>query len=69
MSESTLAGGGCGAAIGAGEEYTGPGVAGGAIGMAQALQEEMVEYEDGTEASISQMAKDVTHFLAWTAEP
>lgn len=40
-----------------------------AIGMTQALQDEMLEYEDGTHASISQMAKDVSHFLAWTAEP
>lgn len=29
----------------------------------------MVEYDDGTEASISQMAKDVTTFLCWAAEP
>jgi len=42
---------------------------GSAIAMAQALFEDMVEYEDGTEASISQMAKDVTTFLCWTAEP
>ena len=26
-------------------------------------------FDDGTPATISQMAKDVTHFLAWTAEP
>ena len=42
---------------------------GNAIGMRQALFDEMIEYEDGTEASISQMAKDVTTFLCWTAEP
>lgn len=42
---------------------------GSAIAMTQALFEDMVEYEDGTEASISQMAKDVTTFLCWTAEP
>jgi len=42
---------------------------GAAIGMTQALFEDMVEYEDGTPASISQMAKDVTAFLSWTAEP
>ena len=29
----------------------------------------MIEYEDGTPATTAQMAKDVTHFLAWTAEP
>ena len=42
---------------------------GSAIGMAQVLFEDMIEFEDGTEASISQMAKDVTTFLCWTAEP
>jgi len=42
---------------------------GSAIGMAQALQDEMLEYEDGTPASVSQMAKDVSTFLTWTAEP
>ncbi len=28
-----------------------------------------VTYSDGTEATVSQMAKDVTAFLTWTAEP
>ena len=28
-----------------------------------------VEYDDGTPATESQMAKDVTTFLAWAAEP
>jgi len=28
-----------------------------------------LEYEDGTEATIPQMAKDVTEFLQWCAEP
>jgi len=28
-----------------------------------------VTYSDGTEATVSQMAQDVTAFLAWTAEP
>lgn len=49
--------------------YYNPYFPGGAIGMTQALFADMVEYEDGTEASISQMAKDVTTFLCWTAEP
>jgi ubiquinol-cytochrome c reductase cytochrome c1 subunit len=39
------------------------------IAMPQQLHEGSVEYEDGTDASISQMAKDVTTFLAWAAEP
>ena len=29
----------------------------------------LVEYEDGTPATASQMAKDVVHFLNWTASP
>ena len=28
-----------------------------------------VEYEDGTVATISQMAKDVTYFLSWAQDP
>ena len=35
----------------------------------QRLYEEAVEYGDGTEASVEQMAHDVTSFLMWTAEP
>eukprot|EP01059_Diplonema_ambulator_P011016 TRINITY_DN209_c0_g1_i1.p2 TRINITY_DN209_c0_g1~~TRINITY_DN209_c0_g1_i1.p2 ORF type:complete len:256 (+),score=86.87 TRINITY_DN209_c0_g1_i1:44-811(+) len=39
------------------------------IGMPKPLSDEMVEYDDGTPASVSQMAKDVCCFLAWCAEP
>jgi len=39
------------------------------IAMAQALHNDGVEYEDGTPATISQMAKDVTSFLSWAGEP
>lgn len=42
---------------------------GGAISMARVLFDGVVEYEDGTPATTSQMAKDVTCFLAWAAEP
>jgi len=42
---------------------------GGAIAMARLLYDGLVEYEDGTPATTSQMAKDVTTFLAWAAEP
>jgi len=42
---------------------------GGAIAMAKQLVDGQVEYEDGTPATESQMAKDVATFLAWTAEP
>jgi len=49
--------------------YYNPYCPGGAIAMAQALTSGVVEYEDGTEATISQMAKDVTNFLSWVSEP
>ena len=39
------------------------------IAMARVLYNELVEYEDGTPASTSQMAKDVVEFLNWSAEP
>lgn len=42
---------------------------GGAIAMAQPLSDEQVEYADGTKATVDQMAKDVTTFLMWAAEP
>ncbi|RIA81572.1 cytochrome C1 family-domain-containing protein [Glomus cerebriforme] len=42
---------------------------GGAISMARLLFDGVVEYDDGTPATTSQMAKDVTTFLAWAAEP
>lgn len=42
---------------------------GGNIGMPQQLYQDSVEYEDGTNASVSQMAKDVCVFLRWASEP
>jgi ubiquinol-cytochrome c reductase cytochrome c1 subunit len=42
---------------------------GGAIGMAPPLSDGSVEYADGTPATLSQLAKDVTTFLAWTSKP
>ncbi|KAJ9058763.1 cytochrome c1 [Entomophthora muscae] len=42
---------------------------GGAIAMAKNIHDGVVEYEDGTSATASQMAKDVTVFLNWAAEP
>lgn len=37
--------------------------------MARVLYDGLVEYEDGTPATTSQMAKDVVSFLQWSAEP
>ncbi|KAG0671871.1 cytochrome c1 [Maudiozyma exigua] len=42
---------------------------GGSIAMARVLFDDLVEYEDGTPATTSQMAKDVTQFLNWCSEP
>jgi len=39
------------------------------IKMAEPISDGAVEYADGTEASKSQMAKDVTTFLVWAADP
>jgi hypothetical protein len=42
---------------------------GGYIAMAPPLWEDAVEYNDGTPATVEQMAQDVAAFLTWTAEP
>lgn len=39
------------------------------IAMAAPLVEGVVTYDDGTTASIDQMAKDVSTFLAWASDP
>ena len=39
------------------------------IKMAAPLSEGIVEYGDGTKATVDQMSKDVTTFLMWAAEP
>ena len=37
--------------------------------MGRVLYDGLVEYPDGTPATSSQMAKDVTTFLSWASEP
>ena len=39
------------------------------IKMVKPLSDDLIEYSDGTVASEEQMAKDVTTFLMWAAEP
>ena len=39
------------------------------LAMAAPLNDGQVSYSDGTKASVDQMAKDVTAFLTWAAEP
>ena len=44
-------------------------MAGNKIKMPNNLMDGLVEYADGTECTVDQMAKDVTTLLAWAAEP
>jgi ubiquinol-cytochrome c reductase cytochrome c1 subunit len=39
------------------------------IAMLPPLAPDAIQYQDGTKATVAQMAKDVTTFLAWAAEP
>lgn len=50
------------------DQHYNPYFPGGAIGMAPPLYDEAVEYEDGTPATVSQMAKDVATFLTWSSD-
>lgn len=51
--------------------WTGEGHAppGGFIAMPPPLADGQVTYDDGVEASVDQMAKDVAAFIAWASEP
>lgn len=57
-----------GAVVGEGLNFN-PYFPGTGIAMARNLYDGLVEYEDGTPATASQMAKDVVEFLNWAAEP
>lgn len=50
-------------------QYYNPYMPGQAIAMAPPLYDDQIEYDDGTPATLSQMAKDVVTFLTWCAEP
>ncbi|XP_069568783.1 cytochrome c1, heme protein, mitochondrial [Brachyistius frenatus] len=49
--------------------YYNPYFTGQAIGMAPPIYNEILEYDDGTPATMSQVAKDVCTFLRWASEP
>lgn len=49
--------------------YFNPYFPGQAIGMAPPIYTEVLEYDDGTPATMSQVAKDVATFLRWASEP
>lgn len=40
-----------------------------AIAMPNPLSDGIADHRDGTDSTIEQMAKDVTYFMQWTAEP
>ena len=44
-------------------------IKGNQIAMAPPLDDGYVDYDDGTENTLSQLAEDVVTFLAWSAEP
>lgn len=50
-------------------QYYNPYMSGGLIAMPPQLQDGLVEYADGTEATKEQMAHDVVTFLTWASEP
>jgi ubiquinol-cytochrome c reductase cytochrome c1 subunit len=54
--------------MGSGMHYN-PYFSGGQIAMAAPLADGQITYEDGTQASIDQMSRDVANFLQWAAEP
>lgn len=44
-------------------------IAGASLAMSPPLSEDIVTFDDGTPATVSQMAHDVSAFLMWAAEP
>ncbi|GGH08114.1 MAG TPA: cytochrome c1 [Oceanicaulis sp.] len=57
-----------GLTVGAGLYYN-PYFPGGLIAMPPQFQDGLLTYNDGTEATVEQMATDVTEFLAWASDP
>jgi len=57
-----------GVTVADGQSYN-PYFSGGAIGMAPPLYNEIIQYEDGTPATLSQLAADVSQFLTWSSQP
>ena len=54
--------------LGEGQHFN-PYFMGGAIGMAQSLFNDTIQYDDGTPPTASQLAKDVCTFLTWCSQP
>lgn len=49
--------------------YSNPYFPGGCLAMPSPLADDLIEYVDGTPATVDQMAKDVSAFMTWAAEP
>ena len=49
--------------------YENPYYPSGSFGMAPPLSNDLISYDDDTEASIENMSRDVVYFLQWAAEP
>lgn len=49
--------------------YSNPYFAGGCLAMPAPLADDLIEYVDGTPATVDQMARDVSAFMTWAAEP
>lgn len=49
--------------------YYNPYFPGGLIAMPPQFEDGLLEYADGTEATVEQMANDVTEFFAWASDP
>lgn len=50
-------------------KYYNPYFPGGAISMAPPITDDLIEFQDGTAVTHDQLAKDITMFLAYVAEP
>lgn len=49
--------------------YNNPYFPGGCLAMPAPLADDLIEYVDGTPATVDQMARDVSAFMTWAAEP
>ena len=49
--------------------YDNPYFSSGSLAMAPPLKEFIIEYDDATDATVDNMARDVVNFLQWAAEP
>jgi len=58
-----------GVEVGEGQYYNISFVAGNALSMPPPLDDDLVEYSDGTPQTVEQYSRDISAFLMWAAEP